>query len=145
MVRCDMQGTKLFRLVIRKKLWQGKNLLGQYDIPGCYICLRKEVFNQNCSPPHPPIHVQCRLGTKFSIRCIGRAGLTTRPPRSRYMTSLQFLLWHSVKTFIFSAKMISECHMKKIVWQSIEKSSTPTLLTGRKWELLSYLRCNGNH
>ena len=60
-------------------------------------------FQHDGAPPHYTRHVRDNLNEYFSNRWLGRGG----PPRSPYLTPLDFYLWGHMKTLVFENKVDS--------------------------------------
>ena len=71
------------------------------DMLALYVASQLEAFQQDGAPPHWGSHVRRFLDATFRNRWIGRDGPTPWPPRSPYITPLDFFLWGYVKDKVF--------------------------------------------
>jgi len=70
------------------------------------------IFQQDGAPPHWGSHVRRFLEATFPNRWIGRDGPTPWPPRSPYITPLDFFLWGYVKDNVFSTPVPDITNLK---------------------------------
>ena len=74
--------------------------------------LGSPIFQQDSAPAHYYISVRQYLGRKFGDNWIGRGGSRASPPRSTYLTPLDFFLWVQVKDEVYSVPIESLNHLK---------------------------------
>ena len=74
-----------------------------------------KIFQQDGAPPHWGSHVRRFLDVTFPNRWIGRDGPTPWPPRSPYITPLDFFLWGYGKDKVFSTPVPDITNLKAMI------------------------------
>jgi len=71
------------------------------------------------APPHWGLHVRQFLNETFPDRWIGTDGPTPWPPRSPYITPLDFFLWGYVKNIVHRTKVSDITDLKQRISNAI--------------------------
>ena len=77
-------------------------------------------FQHDGAPPHYTWHMTDYLNESFPNRWLGRGGPVTWPPRSPYLTPLDFYLWGHMKALVYESKVDSRAAMRDRIFAAAE-------------------------
>ena len=108
-VRCGMMATRIIGPYLLRDTMNAERyleMLENYVWPKVAVWENIDdlIFVQDGVPPHFALIIRARLDQHFSGRWLGRRGPHEWPPRSPYLTPIDFYLWGYTKEEVYKTK-----------------------------------------